>query len=154
MCSLSNSYKFQGFRQVYELFSERYWWAVARSNKKDGIPQPMLPESTSIASTYVIFLKSAHQAKTPCQIDRTCSQHDWECVPVCCLCSTLGVVACQEFSSFVSDPKDEGLIPLGHQNQMLTGHSLCGLCWLAGFGGATVKQHAGVGHSLGHHWQG
>ena len=34
------------------------------------------------------------------------------------------------------------------------GHSLYGLHQLAGFGGATVKEHAGVVRSLGHHWQG
>lgn len=37
---------------------------------------------------------------------------------------------------------------------MLMGHSLYELHQLARFAGATVKEHTGVGHRPGHHWQG
>ena len=69
----------------------------AKGEHKDG-SSSLIPESTSVASRCVANTKPDPQADALGQVNRPFSQADLGCVSVWCLCSALGLVACQELS--------------------------------------------------------
>lgn len=58
----------------------------------------MFPGSTSRACRCMPNLKPISQPEVSGQLNRPFSWEDWESISICCLCSALGVVVCQELS--------------------------------------------------------
>ena len=100
---------------------------------KDGIPQPMFPESTSVASRYVADLKPVPQAEALGQI-KSLLQKKAGGVSVCCLRSTLSVADCQELSlQLLQSSGPRNASPADHQRQVIEECPLCELCMPDGF---------------------
>lgn len=104
--------------------------------------------SGSVASEYVIDLKSAPQAEAPRKVNRSFSQED-QGVSFCDYAVPLRVAACQELSLILSVSWSLEMEPIPFppkwpQSQVITECLLCVLPMLAGFSGASGECRANI----------
>lgn len=99
-CPLGDSCKIRGSRSV----NKSPFWEVllryieAKEMYRDGVFLLIFPGSASLTPSCVWNLKPVPEMEAPGWVNRHFSQEDWLCVSVCCRCSVLRVVACQELS--------------------------------------------------------